>query len=395
MPGNRRSLAAAAAFALHLLAAPGLASAQYGYGAIALGGEAAPGTGGASYVNGFQDVAVNAAGRVAFLAELSGGTASWGAFLHDAGTTAPVALGGDTAPDTGGGSYFLPGGFVTLNALDEVTFVAAVLGGSVSTGLFRAAGGTHQSVVLPGDPAPGTGVGSFSAFSSASEGNGGHAAFAANVAGGSATSGLFQNAGGTTTALVLAGDTAPDSGGGVFTDFLVPASNGSGSVVFLSNLTGSTPTGGIFLSDGAATLAVALEGDVAPQTGGGTYAVIPSPAAINDLGDVVLPAALAGGSAAGGVFLRDGASGELRPVVLAGAPAPTAGGESFAAFDRVAINDAGQVAFLATLSNGDNGVFLATPAAAVPALGRLGHAALVALLAATALAATSRRFRRR
>jgi hypothetical protein len=72
-------------------------------------------------------------------------------------------------------------------------------------------------------------------------------------------------------------------------------------------------------------------------------------------------------------------------VVLSGVPAPDSAGASFEQFDLVAINEAGQVAFHTTLSDGTRGVYLASPAPpAVPALGLAGRALLFALLLGSA-----------
>jgi len=102
--------------------------------------------------------------------------------------------------------------------------------------------------------------------------------------------------------------------------------------------------------------------------------------------DEVFSAALAGGTADGGIFVRSGADGTVAPVVLSGVSAPDAGGATFEQFDLVAINDAGQVAFHTTLSDGTRGIYLASPAPpSVPALGAAAGAAfLVLLLIATA-----------
>jgi hypothetical protein len=408
---------------------------------IALGGELVSATGGAR-ANGFLSVALSDAGEVVYLNELQGGAASWAAFRLAAYGEEIVFLEGDTAPS--GGTYLFASGLARTNDLRDVTLMAIVSGGSASTGIFRDASGTESAAALPGNTAPGTAGGSYAGspngwslhdlnatgsiafvsdvtggsvasgvfieapgsavavalegetapgtggvyagFDSAALSDGGVVVFPALVSGGSHPSGLFRVSGGSGSALALVGEPAPGTGGGSFADFLYPVVNDAGSVLFLSNVSGATPGGGIFLHVAGALQAVAVEGDVAPGSGGATYAVVPGLPDLNAGGDVVFASALLGGSASAGVFLYDGSSAEARPVVLSEQAAPDADGASFLSFDLVATNDLRQVAFQAELSDGRRGLFLATPSGVgVPALPTVGFALLFVLLAATAL----------
>lgn len=82
---------------------------------VAIVGETAPGTGGATYthfgvllVEPFLDVvapAVNASGGVAFVAGVAGGTTTQGIFLDVDGADSAVALRGQGAQGTGGGVF--------------------------------------------------------------------------------------------------------------------------------------------------------------------------------------------------------------------------------------------------------------------------------------------------
>jgi hypothetical protein len=128
-----------------------------------------------------------------------------------------------------------------------------------------------------------------------------------------------------------------------------PAINGSGDVVFFA-----TPKGGprrlyLYPNVGAPVI-VAEEGQLAP--GGGSFTAFRQPS-INDAGDIAFFGDLASGE---GVFVEP-AAGAMFAVALAGDPAP--GGGTFDRFDGVArINAAGDVAFLARVSGGANGIFL-------------------------------------
>jgi hypothetical protein len=369
--------------------------AAYGEEIVFLEGDPAPS--GGTYVFASGLARTNDLRDVTLMAIVSGGSASTGIFRDAAGTESAAALPGNTAPGTGGGSYAgSPNGWSLhdLNATGSIAFVSDVIGGSAASGVFIESPGSAAAVALEGETAPGTG-GVYAGFDSAALSDGGVVVFPALVSGGSHTSGLFRVAGGSGSALALVGEPAPDTGGGSFADFLYPVVNDAGSVLFLSNVSGATAGGGIFLHVAGALQAVAVEGDVAPGSGGATYAVVPGLPDLNAGGDVVFASALLGGSVSAGVFLYDGSSTQVEPVVLSEQAAPDADGASFMAFDLVATNDARQVAFQAELSDGRRGLFLATPSGVgVPALPPGGFALLFVLLAATALPLISRAARR-
>ena len=71
-------------------------------------------------------------------------------------------------------------------------------------------------------------------------------------------------------------------------------------------------------------------------------------------------------------------------MALFGESAPGSGGATFAQFGYVDVNDPGQIAFQATLSDGNSGLFLASPSTPVPATPALALAALAAALLAAA-----------
>jgi hypothetical protein len=412
--------------ALVLAAPQAVHAGQYAISKIAIAGEVAPGAGGKLYGNSFFSVALNDAGEVAFFNDLTGSFPSWGAFLYDSFGGQAVVLSGETAPGTGGGSYLIQGGYPALNEAGEISFMAAVSGGAAASGIFvTPAIGGDLAAVVAGQAAPGTGGGSFDGSLSSLNRHGlnasGVVAFADTVSGGSTASGVFLASGGAHAAVALAGESAPDTGGGVyddfgaptlndagtvvfpalvaggsvtgglfassagvdsllarvgdpapgtggtFADFVFPEVNASGTVLFLANLTGSAATGGVFRVEGGTASAVIVELDTAPGTGGGTYATLTGLATLNDAGDVAFSATIAGGTTEAGVFRIDAASGEVVPVVLFGEAAQ---------FGAVDVNDAGQVALQATLSDGNTGIFLASEPMPVPAASTLALMAL-------------------
>jgi hypothetical protein len=363
---------------------------------VALIGDSAPAPVGGSYSFFGGYPTLNDSGDVSFLAVVSGGSQPRGIFLASGDTDTALVLPGDAAPDTGGGTYtgnVADFNMHALNASGAVAFRSQVTSGSVASGIFVDSGATQAAFALAGDVAPGIPGGSYSAFGTPSQNDAGSVAFSADVTGGAVASGVFRDSGATGTAVALAGDSAPDTGGGTYTDFGYPVVNDLGYVVFLANVTGGSASGGVFLDTGGPEEAVAVEGGTAPETGGGTYASVTSWGALDDSGRVAFSATVTGGSVGAGVFLFDPASEQTYAVALAGQTAPDAGGASFSQFGFVALNDTGQVAMQATLSDGSAGVFLASPiAAAVPALpGPAWIGLLLSLLAATALAAPLRR----
>ena len=167
-------------------------------------------------------------------------------------------------------------------------------------------------------------------------------------------------------AVAVVGDPAP--GGGSFAGFtveslpiVVPA-NGRGDVAFFATLLRGPGSEGMFLSSpsgpsspgGTSTLRglrkVAVEGDVVPKVGTLTgFGKHPTPA-LNEGGDVAFAAAVAGGRAVEGIFLWS--RGRVQPVVITGGPVPGIAGGTMAGVESPAVNDRGDVAFLATIRRG-------------------------------------------
>lgn len=101
---------------------------------------------------------------------------------------------------------------------------------------------------------------------------------------------------------------------------------------------------------------VALEGQTAPGTGGGKFSLFLLRPFINDSGDVVFVTTINGGSTRLGIFLFS--NGAVLPVALEGQEAPGTGGGKFTNFFNIAINNVRDVVFTAETSNGFSGIFL-------------------------------------
>lgn len=356
-----------------------------GLEAVALRGDPAPDSGGGtySYVGGVSPV--NDAGEVSFMAFVMDGTTNRGLFLDSEGIHIKVLMAGEAAPAPAGGTYapstsdLDPHGLANSGA---VAFLSSLSGGSAASGIFVGTGAGETSVVLEGDATPAGG--NYDTFRYPGGSRSGHVLFVADIAGGPPDVGIFRYQGAAGSSIAFSGGTAPGTDEGTFTDFYYPAANASGDVVFLASVDGSVPLAGIFVDLDGDLRPVAIENDPAPQSSGGTITSVPAPPAVASSGDVVFPAVISGGSVGAAVYRYAAASQSLSPVVFAGDAAPQTDGASFVSFGAVAANDAGQVAFQATLSDGRLGIFLAGPAA-VPSVGTSGLAGLALFIGGVGL----------
>ncbi len=155
-------------------------------------------------------------------------------------------------------------------------------------------------------------------------------------------------------AVVSAGQAAP--GGGVFEHFSVESQpvvappNARGDVAFFASLLRGVGSEGLFLATARGIVKVAVEGDRAP--GGGALSGLgrhPIPS-VNANGDVAFAAAVSKGWTVEGIFVSS--RGMLRAVAVAGQAAPGILSGTFASLDFPALNDRGDVAFLATVRRG-------------------------------------------
>jgi hypothetical protein len=435
---------AAAVLLAPLLLAASDAGAQGGYeiAKLALDGETAPGGGGASYGSlDLYAVDLNSAGEVAFGGMLTGATPTWGVFVHSGGAAAARGISGDPAPPPLGGTY-VAFGWPNLDAAGDVSFGALVrlsptetanalvlagasgdtilvsdldaapgaggtfelavgdtsvhargpggvpvfrsdvIGGSAGAGVFV---GASAAVALAGAPSPAGGT--YLYLNTPGANAAGKVAFGASLSGAAVDEGLFVDAGGGPTALVLPGDLDPE--GAVYRNFYLPQLSATGDVMFMADWAPDGLSGGIYVHDAGGIRSVARTGQPLPGTGGGSIDSLGGPAHFSDAGTVAFGASLVGGSVAAAVLATD-ASGALRVVAHSGDPVPGAPGQSFASFGVAASNGAGQVAFTGTSDSGTHGVFLASPLATpVPSLSPPALAVLAALL--VLVAAMSRR----
>jgi len=149
-----------------------------------------PGTGGgtADWLT-FSRIDLDASGRVAFVADVVGGSVARGVFTIHGGVIQPVALEGEPAPGVPGASFDFLRRNVAIDAVGRVAYVADLAGGGVGQGLFRG----NAAVALAGDPLPGTGGGSVGGISERPAiGAQGHVGFEARIFQGVGGRGLFR-----------------------------------------------------------------------------------------------------------------------------------------------------------------------------------------------------------
>ncbi|HWN98322.1 MAG TPA: choice-of-anchor tandem repeat NxxGxxAF-containing protein [Blastocatellia bacterium] len=247
-------------------------------------------------------------------------------------------------------------------------------------GIFRAddKSGETGKVVAPGDPAPGGGSLDYATRPWINDA--GDIAFDGHVAGeeclnvgggqsrrlGCPSSVYFISAGTSQIqAIACQGDPAP--GGGAFRFAIAPQINNRGEILFTGDLTeppGISQRVGIFLYSSGQIVPVARPGDAMP--GGGNAATATSIVGIytlNNRGDAAVNLTLdsdvdGDGKPDTGVYLRS-RTGSLS--VLARTGTMISGVGTIVSVTRAIINDRGQVAFTAQLTDGRTVLLLAIP----------------------------------
>ncbi len=254
---------------LAVLAGAAEASDDYHVFAVAPTGDPAPGTGGGLF-GGTDDwvtgIDSSSTGFFVIAAVVEGGETTGALYEVRRGSLRPLRFQGDPTPV--GGTYSslsMP----SMATDRSVAFRAYVAGGSVSAGIFRLGrhGSDDELVVAAGDPAPGTGGGSFSIFSHLSLNASGDVLFQASIAGGSGGDGLFLASEGAVTAVAVSSQNSP-RGSPYYTGFTGGHLNDDGKVAFAA----WDEIGPLVVSgepDGQTV--VVADGMVAPGTGGDVH----------------------------------------------------------------------------------------------------------------------------
>ena len=268
---------------------------------------------------------VNRRGQVAFFATLLRGPAGEGLFVTTGGRIRKIAVEGDSAPGGGTLSGFAKHPIPSLNDAGTIAFAAAVSGGRTVEGVFVASGGRLRAVALAGEAAPGVAAGTLAALDAPVLNNRGDVAFLATVRRGrESLEAIYVKARGRLRKVVLQGDPAP--AGGSFAGFGVPVLNDRGHIAFPAVVEGRAVPGGLFLADGGPLRMMVGAGEPTPL--GGIFAKFSERIALNETGTLAFLATLKDAPVASGIFTAG--SGGVRPVVALGDPA--AGGGVFAHF---------------------------------------------------------------
>src|SRR5262249_53308383 len=165
-----------------------------------------------------------------------------------------------------------------------------------------------------------------------------------SIAGARAVEGVFVASPRGIRAVALAGSAAPDIASGTFANLDTPAINNRGEVAFLATVRrGRESIEAIYLQSGGKTRKVGARGD--PARAGGTFAGF-GPPSLNGSGLIGFAAVVEGRAVPGGVFVVKG--GGIKMLVGAGEDTPD-GGIFAKVSERIALNDAGTVAFNAIL----------------------------------------------
>ena len=233
-----------------------------------------------------------------------------------------------------------------VNDKGQVAFFATLTRGPAGEGLFLASGGRVNKIALEGDPTPAGGtLAGFGTHPVPAINAGGTVAFAATIAGGRSTDGIFMTSGGRRRTVALTSAPAPGIAGGTLATLDAPALNDRGDVAFLAGVRrGRETVETIYVRAGAGLRKVVASGDAVP--GGGTFVAF-GPPALDNRGRVAFAAVVERG-VAGGVFLA--AADGMRRIVAAGEDTPL-GGYFLKFSERVMLNDAGVIAFHAVLKD--------------------------------------------
>jgi hypothetical protein len=281
---------------------------------VARNGQQVPGMpDGVSFDFYFDELVLNDAGQTTFRTYINDsveGNLGEGIWSEGSGTLALVARRGDPAPGTPSGVNYLNfSGFVpVLNDAGQIAFNARLTGATNDGGIWSEGPGGLKLVACEVDPAPGapSGVNFVSLGRPPVMNDAGQTAFFANLAGPGVSPansrGLWSEGSGTLALVARGGDHAPGTPSGV--NFRIigsysPALNSAGQTVFISSLTGSgvdsTNDRGIW-SDRTGSLAlVARSGDQAPgMSGGANYGSFLSDPILNDAGQIAFVATLIG-----------------------------------------------------------------------------------------------------
>ena len=327
---------------------------------------------------------LNNAGQVAFYAPLVGtigGTNAEGLFCGSGGVVTQIVRSAWAVPDNNGTynySYWPLSPYI--NGSGQVAFYSTLNGStnisgeySADEGIFRGNGGDRTSIVQIARTGYSTPFGSFYELDEAPALNDlGQVAYWAIPYNSSRSNCIFRADGATLTRIAYGIEPAPDGNGLLTGSYTDPVLNNGGLVAFgdtVSSTLGGSNAYGLFRGDGN-TLTQIVRWDQPVPDGNGRFEASGSEGtaleSMNDSGQIVFStyiAGTAGGTNVTGIYRSDGVT--LTKIARGGEPAPDSNGATFGSLapsyespnNNIAINNSGQVAFLANLSDGGQGIY--------------------------------------
>jgi hypothetical protein len=311
--------------------------------------------------------ALNDCGSAAFRGLLKNTTVGrqYGLFLGNGTTLGQVARTTDHAPGGASGDSYQGFSKPAVNDAGQLLFISEVTNNTTSDCLFRSQ--VLKRLFNWGQTAPG---GNGSVFLAAGgvynqaapfnqKGVGAFVATLTNTTGGTTDDSAIYRTAGKLIEIVREGKNVPE-GNGRFGQMLPatiihPVMNESGQVAFRAALTntsgGFNDNQGIYRGDGNTLTVIARSGPTQTLPGGGTLHGFGSNSSpdMNDSGEVVFAADLNGDSSDEGIF--KGFGGALTKIARQGDTIPNSS-DTFLVFDGFArINNAGQVAFDAEVNH--------------------------------------------
>ncbi len=254
-----------------------------------------------------------------------------------------VVHSGDAAPNGGRfDRFYVPGQplLAPVNARGQVAFYATVLRSAGREGIFMADAGRVRKIAGYGDTVPGGGTLAEFAQPLPALNNAGHVAFAAHIAGGRATGGVFLAGDRGLQVIALAGEDAPALPNGVLDGFDAPALNDNDELAFVASVRrGRDLVDVLYFWNGRRLQKVVAEGERLLRIGG-SMDKIGTPA-LNSTGVIAFPATILKGPSPGGVFVAG--ARDLRLMVAAGDH--VSGGMILRFSEHVAIDEEDGVAF--------------------------------------------------
>jgi len=302
---------------------------------------------------------VNARGQVAFYATVVHAFAREGVFLAEAGRISKVAAFGDPVPGGGMLGIFSDHPLPALNAAGHVAFDAEVAGGRATEGVFLARNGELHVIALADDDAPGIPGGVLLGFDTPALNDNDELAFVATVRRGRDTLHVLYFWNGRRLQRLVAEGELLLRVGGVMDGIGMPALNNNGVVAFPAAILKGPVLGGIFVAGTRELRLLVAAGDRTPD--GAMIQRFSEQIAIDDNDAITFGAYLGPSGSLREAVLRRGADG-LATIALEGAAAPGGGRyDGFGPWPTVAAD--GDAAFTAALAGGPGplAAFVGTP----------------------------------